>query len=454
MVVRLKQLAQESATSGQAILWDSSSSKWLPGDVRSLPLYTLSGNGVIGTATKVDAAVAVSAFTITGIKAYRGTAGTSGSTIVDVNQNGTTLFTTQANRPTFAYTDGDDYIVTKLPDVVAISTGDLLTFDVDQVEGGSPADLVIEVYGVSSSLTVPSSYDEKDSNEIGEWLPASSNNVTIDTEGRYDLTDKVLYKRCTGNAASQQGGFATGFIVPAGVSSIANVYVEYKASTTSMNLDLTVVDTGGTEYNATQWSPVGTTKEIHSFNPSAGTYTAGQTVYILFKCSLDSAELVSLAKIKVTWSEDPTSESYSQKDSHEVGDWVPASANDVNIDSEGLYDLTDKVLYKRCIGNQASQQGGFAAGFGVPVGATSVSSIVVEYKASTTSLTIQIDMIDTAGGVQAESGFAPSTTNKESHTYSSPGGTVDAGGTIFVLVKCSVDSAETVSLSKITVNWS
>lgn len=416
------------------------------------PFYVLRGDGLFAVVTKVDALVAVQPFTITAVKAYRGTAGTSSSTIVDVNLDGTTIFTTQANRPTFAYTDGDNKIVTKTPDVTGVAAGQLLTFDIDQAEGGSPADLIIEVYGSVMATGDPNS--EKDSNEIGEWLPASNKDVTIDTEGQYDLTDKVMYKRVIGNQASQQGGFAAGFIVPSGVSGISSVIVEYKASTTGMNLDLTVVDTGGTEDDDTQWSPGGTSKESHTFTSPTGTYTAGETVYILFKCSLDASEIVSLAKITINWTPTPSTIAYSQKDAQEAGVWLPSSGNNVTIDTEGLYDLTDKVLYKRCVGNAASQQGGFASGFRVPEGASAITSIEVEYKASTTSLTIQVDLIDTEGSVQADSGFAPSTTNKESHTFSSPGGTIVSGETVYVLVKCSLDSAEQVELSKIIVNWS
>lgn len=50
---------------------------------------------------------------------------------VDVNRNGTTIFTTQANRPTItagAYTD-----LSNTPDVGTVSAGDYITVDIDEV---------------------------------------------------------------------------------------------------------------------------------------------------------------------------------------------------------------------------------------------------------------------------------------------------------------------------------
>ena len=86
-------------------------------------------------------------FVITGIWLYRKTAGVSGSTIVDIHKNGTTIYTTQANRPTIAYNDADHKVDATLPDVVAVNAGDVLTMDIDQVETGSPEDLVVVIEG-------------------------------------------------------------------------------------------------------------------------------------------------------------------------------------------------------------------------------------------------------------------------------------------------------------------
>ena len=73
-----------------------------------------------------------------------GTAPTGASILVDTNKNGTTVFTTQANRPEIAISGFFD--VSGTPDVIAL-TGDTdyLTWDIDQV-GSTIAgkDLVIQ----------------------------------------------------------------------------------------------------------------------------------------------------------------------------------------------------------------------------------------------------------------------------------------------------------------------
>jgi hypothetical protein len=69
--------------------------------------------------------------TITSVRASVGTAPTGASVIVDVHLNGTTIFTTQGNRPTIspgAFTSGS-----ATPDVTSVAAGDYLTIDIDQV---------------------------------------------------------------------------------------------------------------------------------------------------------------------------------------------------------------------------------------------------------------------------------------------------------------------------------
>ena len=56
---------------------------------------------------------------------------TGASLIFDINKNGTTLFTTQANRPTIAAA-GVSASVT-LPNVTTLAAGDVITVDCDQV---------------------------------------------------------------------------------------------------------------------------------------------------------------------------------------------------------------------------------------------------------------------------------------------------------------------------------
>lgn len=75
-----------------------------------------------------------------------GTSPTGADLIVDVNKNGTTVFTTQANRPTVPDGDANGVGAEAVPDVTAVSEGDYLTIDIDQI-GSSVAgeDLTVVV---------------------------------------------------------------------------------------------------------------------------------------------------------------------------------------------------------------------------------------------------------------------------------------------------------------------
>lgn len=85
------------------------------------------------------------AWTITGVRASVGTAPTGASVIVDVNVDGTTIFTTQANRPTVAAAAFTSGVVTNM-NVTSVATGSYLTVDIDQV-GSTVAgsDLCVQV---------------------------------------------------------------------------------------------------------------------------------------------------------------------------------------------------------------------------------------------------------------------------------------------------------------------
>jgi hypothetical protein len=74
--------------------------------------------------------------TILGVTASAGAAPTGEDIILDVNKNGTTVFTTQANRPTIP--DGTYAATETVPDVVAIVEGDYLTMDRDQIGSTYP----------------------------------------------------------------------------------------------------------------------------------------------------------------------------------------------------------------------------------------------------------------------------------------------------------------------------
>lgn len=88
--------------------------------------------------------VAPCTLTIVKVKVVVKTAPTGASLIVDVNKAGTTIFTTQGNRPEIAIGETQDDSGT--PDVTALSEGDKVTIDIDQVGSTvAGADLTVEV---------------------------------------------------------------------------------------------------------------------------------------------------------------------------------------------------------------------------------------------------------------------------------------------------------------------
>ena len=87
------------------------------------------------------------AWTIVGIRASVGTAPAGTSILVDINVNGTTIFTTQANRPAIAAAANSSGKVTNM-DVTTITNGQYVTIDVDQVgstTAGSDLTVQLEV---------------------------------------------------------------------------------------------------------------------------------------------------------------------------------------------------------------------------------------------------------------------------------------------------------------------
>lgn len=72
------------------------------------------------------------AWTILAVRASLGTAPVGQSVIIDVHKNGTTIFTTQANRPTIAAAANTSGKVTAI-NVTNVADGEYLTVDIDQV---------------------------------------------------------------------------------------------------------------------------------------------------------------------------------------------------------------------------------------------------------------------------------------------------------------------------------
>lgn len=134
-------------TNGQVLEADSAAASGVAWKTRlSVVIFPYSYTGTVATVSGTSRLYAERAMTITSVRASVGTAPTGASLIVDVNKNGTTIFTNQANRPTIAAGTNSD--LANEIDVTALVQGDYLTVDVDQVgstTAGSNLTVVIEV---------------------------------------------------------------------------------------------------------------------------------------------------------------------------------------------------------------------------------------------------------------------------------------------------------------------
>ena len=107
-------------------------------------------DGVLAALTNVPGAYIITKDTTIDLwYIYCKTLGSASNTIIDVNKNGTTIFTTQGNRPTLAWNDADGWAVSGTPEVVDFVAGDVITIDIDGVATGA-ADLAV-AGSVSSS---------------------------------------------------------------------------------------------------------------------------------------------------------------------------------------------------------------------------------------------------------------------------------------------------------------
>lgn len=117
-------------------------------DVKSLmdsriEVYTFAVPGAItGTYTGKSRIYLEGSYAVDTIRAAVGTASTSGAVTVDVNKNGTTLYTTQTARPIIA--QGAFSANGNSPAVTTFVAGDYLTVDIDTF-GASATDLTVTV---------------------------------------------------------------------------------------------------------------------------------------------------------------------------------------------------------------------------------------------------------------------------------------------------------------------
>lgn len=89
-----------------------------------------------------------SSWTVTGVRASLGGSPAGSAVVIDVNKNGTTLFTNQANRPTIAAAANTSGNITTM-DITTVAAGEYLTVDIDQIgstTAGTDLTVQVEVY--------------------------------------------------------------------------------------------------------------------------------------------------------------------------------------------------------------------------------------------------------------------------------------------------------------------
>lgn len=145
MKPRVSQLLQTGATNGQVPTWNGT--EWAPASPAASTKHFLlpySHAGTLAPTTGTFRLYAERAMTITQVRASVGTAPTGAALVVDVNKNGTTVFTTQSNRPSIAA--GSNTATATAINVTSLAAGDYLTVDIDAVGSTvAGADLTVTV---------------------------------------------------------------------------------------------------------------------------------------------------------------------------------------------------------------------------------------------------------------------------------------------------------------------
>ena len=106
--------------------------------------YTFSVTGTVAVATGKSRIYLEGDYVVETVRAAVHTPPAGAALVVDVNKNGTTIYTNQANRPSIAA--GANSATGNNPAVTTLAAGDYLTVDVDQVGSATAgSDLTVTV---------------------------------------------------------------------------------------------------------------------------------------------------------------------------------------------------------------------------------------------------------------------------------------------------------------------
>jgi hypothetical protein len=106
--------------------------------------YTFAVTGTVAVGTGKSRIYLEGDYVVETVRAAVNTAPTGAALLVDVNKNGTTIYGTQANRPSIA--SGTNSALGGTPSVTTFAAGDYLTVDVDHIGStAAGADLTVTV---------------------------------------------------------------------------------------------------------------------------------------------------------------------------------------------------------------------------------------------------------------------------------------------------------------------
>lgn len=106
-------------------------------------------DGVLAVGTNQSAEFEVAAtLTIVGVRLRCKTAPQGANLIVDINKNGTTIFTTRPEIDAGQTTDDNNHVIS----VTALATGDILTVDIDQVGSTTPGSNLTVIVDVKQKV--------------------------------------------------------------------------------------------------------------------------------------------------------------------------------------------------------------------------------------------------------------------------------------------------------------
>lgn len=137
-------LLEQTDSSDVALSWWEADGRWRAPNLGFAFTWDLAGAITVRTgALRIYNDTGVT-LTLRACRASVGTAPAGQAIRVDINKNGTTVFTTQGNRPNIAIA-GNTSKVTNM-DVITFADGDYLTYDIDQIGSTiAGADLLIQV---------------------------------------------------------------------------------------------------------------------------------------------------------------------------------------------------------------------------------------------------------------------------------------------------------------------